>query len=112
MIAVVCILILAALFFIISGFLYGGKGSWLIAGFGTSSREERAKYDEKKVCRAMGVFCTICGVMLCLLAYLSSQVEQGQMAEKQLLPFGIVFLVVLLASLAGVACYIRKTGRK
>ena len=58
MIAVVCILILAALFFIISGFLYGGKGSWLIAGFGTSSREERAKYDEKKVCRAMGVFCT------------------------------------------------------
>lgn len=82
MIAVVCILILAALFFIISGFLYGGKGSWLIAGFGTSSREKRAKYDEKKVCRAMGVFCTICGVMLCLLAYLGSQVEQGQMAES------------------------------
>lgn len=112
MIAVVCILILAALFFIISGFLYGGKGSWLIAGFGTSSREERAKYDEKKVCRAMGVICTICGVMLCLLAYLGSQVEQGQMAEKQLLPFGIVFLVVLLAALAGVARYIRKAGRK
>lgn len=88
MIAVVCILILAALFFFISGFLYGGKGSWLIAGFGTSSREERAKYDEKKVCRAMGVFCTICGVMLCLLAYLCIQVEQGQMAEKQLLPLG------------------------
>ena len=55
MIAVVCILILAALFFIISGFLYGGKGSWLIAGFGTSSREERAKYDEKKVCRVFSV---------------------------------------------------------
>ena len=105
MIAVVCILILAALFFIISGFLYGGKGSWLIAGFGTSSREERAKYDEKKVCRAMGAFCTICGVMLCLLAYLGSQAEQGQMAEAQLLPFGIVFLMVLLAALAGVVRY-------
>ena len=48
MLAVVCILILAALFFIISGFLYGGKGSWLIAGFGTSSKEERAKYDSSK----------------------------------------------------------------
>lgn len=48
MIAVVCILILAALFFIISGFLYGGKGSWLIAGFGTSSREERANMMKRK----------------------------------------------------------------
>lgn len=112
MMAVVCLLILAALFFILSGFLYIGKGSWLIAGFGTSSKEKRANYDEKKVCRAMSGFCAICGVMLCLLAYLGSQVEQGKMAETQLLPFGIVFLVVLLASLAGTACYIRKAGRK
>ena len=109
MIAVIC---MAVLFFIISGFLYSGKGSWLIAGFGTSSKEERAKYEEKKVCRAMGVFCTICGVMLCLLAYLGSQVEQGQMAEAQLLPFGIAFFVVLLAALACVSRYIRKAGRK
>lgn len=112
MMAVVCILLLAALFFIISGFLYGGKGSWLIAGFGTLSKKERAKYEEKKVCRAMGVFCTICGVMLCLLAYLGSRVESGQMAERQLLPFGITFLVVLLVSLTGVFLSIRKAGKK
>lgn len=112
MTAEIFLFVLAALFFIISGFLYSGKGSWLIAGFGTSSRKERAKYEEKKVCRAMGVFCTICGGMLCLLAYLGSRVERGQMAEEQLLPFGIAFLVVLLAALAGVARYIRKTGRK
>lgn len=67
----------------------------------------------KRKCAGQWVFSVpICGVMLCLLAYLGSQAEQGQMAEAQLLPFGIVFLVVLLAALAGVARYIRKAGRK
>lgn len=88
------------------------KGQLAHCGIWYIFQRRTGKYDEKKVCRAMGAFCTICGVMLCLLAYLGSQAEQGQMAEAQLLPFGIVFLVVLLAALAGVVRYIRKAGRK
>ncbi|MCG4580459.1 DUF3784 domain-containing protein [Clostridium cochlearium] len=32
-----------------------GKGSFLIAGYNTSSKEEKEQYNEKKLCRAMGV---------------------------------------------------------
>lgn len=32
-----------------------GKGSFLIAGYNTSSPEQKAMYDEKKLCRVMGV---------------------------------------------------------
>ena len=41
--------------FILLGILFFcGKGSFLIAGYNTASRAERAKYDEKALCRAMG----------------------------------------------------------
>ncbi len=43
--------------------LWCGKGAWLIAGYNTSSKDEKAKYDEKALCRfvakimfAMAVF--------------------------------------------------------
>lgn len=32
-----------------------GHGSSLIAGYNTASKEEKAKYDEKKLCRTFGV---------------------------------------------------------
>ena len=32
-----------------------GKGAFLIAGYNTASSEEKAKYDEKALCRATGV---------------------------------------------------------
>ncbi len=53
MIAEIIILFVALLFFIISIFLFNGKGKWLIAGYNTVSKEERKKYDEKKLCRAI-----------------------------------------------------------
>lgn len=31
-----------------------GHGSSLIAGYNTASKEEKAKYDEKKLCRTFG----------------------------------------------------------
>ena len=31
-----------------------GKGSFLIAGYNTSSKEEKQEYDEKKLCRVVG----------------------------------------------------------
>lgn len=43
------------LLFIILGILFFcGKGSYLIAGYNTASKAERAKYDMKALCRAMG----------------------------------------------------------
>lgn len=47
--------IVAGIFAILSITLLLGKGSFLIAGYNTSSKEEKEQYNEKKLCRAMGV---------------------------------------------------------
>ncbi len=61
------------LFMILSIPLLMGKGSWLIAGYNTSSREEKEKYDEKKLCRAMGFMCAIIGIMSGLLGIINTE---------------------------------------
>ena len=43
-----------ALFIILGIVFLSGKGSFLIAGYNTASAAERAKYDEKALCKAMG----------------------------------------------------------
>ena len=40
---------------IFAAFLLCGKGADLIAGYNTASPEERAKWDEKALCRGVGV---------------------------------------------------------
>ncbi len=40
---------------IIAAFLLCGNGADLIAGYNTASPEERAKWDEKALCRGVGV---------------------------------------------------------
>ncbi len=32
-----------------------GHGSWFISGYNTASKEEKEKYNEKKLCRTMGI---------------------------------------------------------
>ena len=51
--AVMSIFAVPAIFFGI--ILCHGKGSDMIAGFNTSSPEERAKWDETALCRAVGI---------------------------------------------------------
>lgn len=54
--AVTCLLIV--IFMTVLGIVFlCGKGAMLIAGYNTSSPEERAQMDEKQLCRFMGKFC-------------------------------------------------------
>lgn len=46
--------ILIVLLLIIDITLLSGHGSWLISGYNTASKEEKAQYDEKKLCRVTG----------------------------------------------------------
>lgn len=48
-------MVIVILFAVISIVLLSGKGSFLIAGYNTSSPGDKAKYDEKKLCRATGI---------------------------------------------------------
>ncbi len=62
-IVIAILLPLFALFLILGIVLWRGKGAWLIAGYNTSSKEEKAKYDEKALCRFVAklmFFCAFC----------------------------------------------------
>ena len=47
--------IVFGIFAVISIILFSGHGSWFISGYNTASKEERKKYDEKKLCWTMGI---------------------------------------------------------
>lgn len=47
--------VVAAVFALMTILFLFGRGSWLIAGYNTMSAEEKSKYNEKKMCRGMGV---------------------------------------------------------
>lgn len=52
-------------FIIIGIMLHKGKWSFLIAGYNTMNKEEKAKYDEKALCKCIGKF--IFFISFCLL---------------------------------------------
>lgn len=49
------LIIITLIFAVISITFLLGKGSFLIAGYNTANKEEKQKYDEKKLCRVMGI---------------------------------------------------------
>lgn len=51
--------VLVIVLIILTIILLSGRGGWLIAGYNTSSKEEKEKYNEKKLCRWTGLFVMI-----------------------------------------------------
>ena len=51
------------IFAVLSISLISGHGSWLISGYNTASKEEKEKYDEKKLCRTMGFGMSIIAIL-------------------------------------------------
>lgn len=87
----IVIYIMAMVFLVLSITFLMGKGSWLIAGYNTSSKEEKEKYDEKKLCTAMGIMCAIVAVMTGLLALLDK--------ESFAIVYGIVLCIIIMITL-------------
>lgn len=73
------------LFLIVSVILISGHGENLIAGYNTSSKEEKEKYNAKKLCRVVGSGMAVITVMILIMAI-------GQ----EVLPaaFATVFMIV------------------
>ncbi|MBM7698808.1 DUF3784 domain-containing protein [Kurthia huakuii] len=51
----ILLLVIIILFIITSGFLFNGKGAFLIAGYNTMSADEKSHYNERALCRATGM---------------------------------------------------------
>lgn len=109
---IIILLVLALVFLVMAVFLFRGKGSWLIAGYNTASREEREKYDEKKLCRTTGLVCLLCAVLMCLLAWLGYRVESGAMTEEQMLPYALASSGIILAAAVAAVIYANTKAKK
>ena len=48
--------------------MLSGRGAFLIAGYNTASEEEKAKYDEKKLCRVTGAGLSVIAVLVFVMA--------------------------------------------
>lgn len=96
--AVIGVVVMATLFLVAAIFLFRGKCSWLIAGYNTASKEEKAKYNEKKLCVTVGYLTVVVAILLYVMAFLCYLVEKGQLAENALVPFAIVFVAVVLGT--------------
>ncbi len=78
-----------------------GKGSFLIAGYNTASRAEKAMYDEKKLCRVMG---SGMGAIAILMAISASFGYDKPSWIMWLLPIGIILVVVIMLILSNTIC--------
>ena len=60
--------IIGILFLIISLILISGHGANFIAGYNTAGREEKNRYDTKKLCRVVGIGMALITLMIFILA--------------------------------------------
>ena len=60
--------IIVGIFSIITMILLSGKCSFLVAGYNMMSKNEKEKYDEKKVCKGVGVTMLLINFPLILIA--------------------------------------------
>ena len=86
---------------VLSAILLSGRGSFLIAGYNTSSKEEKAKYNEKKLCRIVGgglglstvIFAVFTGYDFDLPAYIS-----------WIMPWGLFAVIAVMMVLTNTIC--------
>ena len=64
--------IIFGIFTVLSIVLLSGHGSWFISGYNTASKEEKEKYDEKKLCRTMGVGMSIIAILVLIMGLLEN----------------------------------------
>ena len=68
----VIVWIVFGIFAVISIILLSGHGSWFISGYNTASKEEKEKYDEKKLCRTMGIGMSIISILILIMGLFES----------------------------------------
>lgn len=83
-------LIIIGLFILLGVIFSCGKGAGLIAGYNTSSAAEKAKYDEKKLCKHVGKL--MFAMAACWLVIASSEVFKTMI----LLWIGLCLFVIVV----------------
>ena len=64
--------IVFVIFAVLSIVLLSGHGSWVISGYNTATKEEKENYDEKKLCRTMGIGMSIISILILIMGLFES----------------------------------------
>lgn len=65
------------IFLVISIVLLSGHGSWFISGYNTASKEEKSKYNEKKLCRTTGFGMAAIAVLILVMGLFEDVLSAG-----------------------------------
>ena len=86
---------------IISLVLLSGRGAFLIAGYNTMSKDKKAKYNEKRLCRMMG-----CGLSIITLIMVIATLYNFEMPHfiSWLIPWGLFAVVAAMMILMNTIC--------
>ncbi len=93
--------ILTALLAILSVTLLMGKGAILIAGYNTSSPEQKAKYNAKKLCRVMGGGLSLLTIFSGILAFYKLELPYFL---SWIIPWGLLGVIALMLVLGNTIC--------
>jgi hypothetical protein len=86
---------IVALLAVLSAILLSGRGAFLVAGYNTSSKEQKEKYDGKKLSRTAGVMLSVITVATALFLFGISSV-----GAAGIMIFEAAFIVVVFVSIA------------
>lgn len=93
--------VVVAILFGLSVVLLLGKGSFLIAGYNTSSVVQKQRYNTKRLCRVMGSGFASITIIIGIAAYYRFEMP---IAIRWLIPWGLLATVAVIAFLANTVC--------
>lgn len=68
------VIIILTVAFSIMGVVFAfGKGAFLIAGYNTATDAEKAKYDEKRLCRCYSIFCLSIAAVIAITGWVDTE---------------------------------------
>ena len=108
----IVLILVEVMFITLSVLFFMGKGKNLIAGYNTMSKEEKEKYDEKKLLRSMGFMALICAVMTGAMAIFGYLVEKGVFKEGYMIYAALLFVAVIVITTIFIGRYINKNAKK
>lgn len=88
----------AILLMIVSIILLSGHGSWMISGYNTASKEEKEKYDARKLCRVMGGGLGIISVLLLITCMFEAQLPADFVYVLLIVIFVDVAVILILSN--------------
>ena len=91
------VLVVFIILAVLSIVLISGLGSWLFSGYNMASKEEKAKYNEKKLCRTVGIGMSVIAILLLIMGVLESVLP----AFFVYISLGIILVDVLVIIILG-----------